>query len=496
MIKMIIADDEPVIVRGLQRLVDWERFGIDIVGTYEDGKETLNGIIRKKPHIALLDIQMPGMTGVEILMAVKKLGFRTNIIFISGFQDFSYAKAALQHGATDYILKPVVKEELLNALEKVIPREKLSEVNKSSNDRNPDYAKLSEKDDNFYLTVYVHIVFRGDESDQVVRLLDFSIISFFEEYMEEHQKGIMFTKEEYIILVFQGMDRDTAVQELAVIGTEIKARFDYDSVFVMGDIISTMSEIPVQYEKCISKKRYLFFADQLRSAVIYSERPVFSRKIENNELLNCKIRIIQDIILQNRDSFSKTWMQLTNLVCLAADGEKEDACYHFCTLIKDLEDKLCEMGITSSVLEEKNMLEEGRNCKSYSRLLEVYHKYFVHFQEVVKTSIAQSGKSDINKAKTYIEEHYMDNLNMEVLAEVMYMNSYYFSSYFKKNAGENFKDYLTKVRLKHALPLVISTRMSSSDIAVQTGFSDARAFNKAFYKMYGETPSAYRKRNI
>ena len=120
MIRMVIADDEPVIVRGLQKLADWEGLGIDVAGVYGDGKEAFRGIVRMKPDIALLDISMPGMSGVEILKEIRRMEMDVYVIFISGFQDFTYAKAALQYGAGDYLLKPVAKEELLNAIEKAL----------------------------------------------------------------------------------------------------------------------------------------------------------------------------------------------------------------------------------------------------------------------------------------------------------------------------------------------------------------------------------------
>ncbi len=74
------------------------------------------------------------------------------------------------------------------------------------------------------------------------------------------------------------------------------------------------------------------------------------------------------------------------------------------------------------------------------------------------------------------------------------MNPYYFSSFFKKNAGENFKDYVNRVRLSHAVTLLVSTDMKTYEIAAEVGFRDARSFTEVFSRVYGETPSAYKKR--
>lgn len=97
--RMILADDEPMIIRGIQKLLDFGQLGIEIVGEYTDGKSAMKGILEQKPDLALLDISMPEMTGVEILKTCRDMGLDTKVIFISGFQEFEYARAAVQYGA-------------------------------------------------------------------------------------------------------------------------------------------------------------------------------------------------------------------------------------------------------------------------------------------------------------------------------------------------------------------------------------------------------------
>jgi len=116
MLKMLIAGDEPVIIRGLQMLIDWAQLGIEICATCENGADALREIFAQSPDLALLDISMPGKTGIEILKALHTAQSRTKVIFISGFQDFSYAHDALSYGAVDYLLKPVKKDDLLRAV--------------------------------------------------------------------------------------------------------------------------------------------------------------------------------------------------------------------------------------------------------------------------------------------------------------------------------------------------------------------------------------------
>ena len=113
---------------------------------------------------------------------------------------------------------------------------------------------------------------------------------------------------------------------------------------------------------------------------------------------------------------------------------------------------------------------------------------------VIRAAAVSQDKKDILRAKEYIEKHYMENLSLNVLAEEIHMNPYYFSSFFKKSTGENFKDYVNRIRVRHALPLLISTDMKTYEIAEKVGFGEVRIFNAAFQKIYQETPGSYRRR--
>ena len=209
MIRMILADDEPVITRGIRRLLDWKTLGIEIIGEYGDGRSALEAIVRDRPEIALLDISMPGLSGVEILKECRAMGNGAAVIFISGFQDFEYAKAALEYGAAAYLLKPVIREELLRAIEKsiymVIGEEAAErvEVKENTADSGINYEMLVKNKEAGYVPVYADIVYNKEEDDQIRKLIHFSLFSFLEEYLNETGKGIVFQKNEKIALILK-----------------------------------------------------------------------------------------------------------------------------------------------------------------------------------------------------------------------------------------------------------------------------------------------------
>ena len=93
-----------------------ESAGILRTGRGRGGEETLEALLSLRPDIVLLDVRMPGMSGVEVMRRAREAGFRGKFILLTGYAEFAYARAAIRCGATDYLLKPVDEEELLRAV--------------------------------------------------------------------------------------------------------------------------------------------------------------------------------------------------------------------------------------------------------------------------------------------------------------------------------------------------------------------------------------------
>lgn len=119
MLKVIFVDDEPFIMQGLSMIIDWEANGYEIVGMAGNAGEAIELIEQKEPDLVIADVHMPEMTGLELLENVHQKRKDVSFIMLSGFSDFSYVRKALMEGCIDYLLKPVNKQDLLAALEKV-----------------------------------------------------------------------------------------------------------------------------------------------------------------------------------------------------------------------------------------------------------------------------------------------------------------------------------------------------------------------------------------
>ena len=119
--KVLLADDENLIVKGLRRLIDWSALDIEIVGEAMDGHQAEQLILQTRPDLVISDIRMPGLTGLELLSRHKGGPQAPKFIFVSGYEEFEYVRQALSGGAVDYLLKPVSAEELEKAVIPLIP---------------------------------------------------------------------------------------------------------------------------------------------------------------------------------------------------------------------------------------------------------------------------------------------------------------------------------------------------------------------------------------
>ncbi|RKM60604.1 response regulator [Butyrivibrio sp. CB08] len=122
MYKVLIVDDEPVIVEGLRKIVDWEKYNCVVVGTASSGKEGLEMTEKFQPDILFTDIRMPGMDGLTMIAALRSEHSDMQIVILTGYRDFDYARTALNLGVFRYLVKPSKMKELDEAMESLTKR--------------------------------------------------------------------------------------------------------------------------------------------------------------------------------------------------------------------------------------------------------------------------------------------------------------------------------------------------------------------------------------
>lgn len=116
MYKVVIIDDEPIIVEGLSKTIDWESLNCEVVGSAEDGLKGLSLIRSVRPDILISDICMPGLDGLKMIAALKSEFPNMQMTILTGYREFEYAREAISLGITRFLLKPSKMDELMEAV--------------------------------------------------------------------------------------------------------------------------------------------------------------------------------------------------------------------------------------------------------------------------------------------------------------------------------------------------------------------------------------------
>ena len=131
MYDILVADDEETIREGFKYLLDWDQTDFKLSRYAADGEEALDCITKYSPDIAIIDINMPKMSGLELLERVRSFNSHIKFIILSGYNDFEYAQQAIKAGVSGYLLKPVDEIELLNILDSI--KEDIERQNEANN---------------------------------------------------------------------------------------------------------------------------------------------------------------------------------------------------------------------------------------------------------------------------------------------------------------------------------------------------------------------------
>ena len=116
LLKLVIVDDEPILLQGLLDTYDWESMGFEVVGSAKSGVQALEVIRREQPHVVLTDIRMKQMTGLMVMEEIQKEQISCLFVVLSAYRDFEYAKHACDLGAYAYLLKPIDDEQLRSTM--------------------------------------------------------------------------------------------------------------------------------------------------------------------------------------------------------------------------------------------------------------------------------------------------------------------------------------------------------------------------------------------
>lgn len=439
MYRVILADDEPEICKGLRLKIAWERLGFEIAGEARNGKEALAAIASERPQLLLTDIRMPVMDGLELLQACKRLHPELRIVVLSGHDDFQYVQTALRCGARDYVLKPVVRRDLTGLLETI--RGELDAEREAARARDASGLQWRRRLPLLQEQYVLGRIYGGDEAPGIGER---------EEARRLELAGFGGGDGEASVLRFMGAEYRVPPDRLPA-GEEDDERLALAFRLVCREVAANArwaGRVTLFADKAYP--RFQFFAaaaeDEAESEALLAE-------------------LAESLLAAIGDSL--------RLAAVAGIGAA------------------CPAGAGSTALRRAYLSA----VTAWSRAPAEPSSGVVRADEGEgRAARPSAGSETIEAIRRHIEDAYKDEISLAMMAERFHLNVTYLSELFKKQTGSTFSDYVAEVRLSRAELLLRDTSMRLADIAEWTGFSTASYLSAAFKKRFGLSPADYRAR--
>ncbi|WP_217591726.1 response regulator [Cohnella sp. GbtcB17] len=529
-IRILIADDEPIILKGLRKLLPWEALGMEIVGQAGDGAELEALIASLDPDIVVSDISMPHRTGIDILRTIAARGLPVKTIFISAYQEFAYAKEALSLGAVDYLIKPIEKEQLEGALAKATAlireagedtrrKDKLRHLEEKRraeelqeglsrlaegglSPRSDAYRMLNEAFRTPFFTALSVSIERlggsaGRWTEQERKLVEFAVDNMLAELIVDPGVGQFFGKDGCRTVVIAHSEAAKPFEIAQDIKTKINTYLKLDVSVGIGPPVRELSRVTDSCAKAGQALQMKYF-EGLNKVLPYAEGAPAAA--DESELYRLRTEIVQALIGRSRKEALDALERLLALIRAAAAGSKTLAVSTAFSSMLAVVQEIRKSGVAvgDGGFDIQGLQARLGDCETFAAMAQVVRDMVEELSERIDNRTGNRDKMLLARIRQYIEEHYADELTLESVAAIAYMNPYYFSTFFKKQMNENFKPYVTDVRMRHAARLLEHTDLMMYEVAEKVGYNNARHFSDVFKKTYGKIPNEYRqeRRNV
>ncbi|GGF84958.1 hypothetical protein GCM10010912_32770 [Paenibacillus albidus] len=515
MYKLLLVDDERLILEGISQVVDWGKAGTELVGTARNGIEALDKIAALNPDIVITDISMPGLDGLELVKRCSVSYPQLKFVMLTGYKDFDYACTAMLHGVKHYLLKPCNENQIHDALAELVQElEERSSKEQFVSGMKERFAKvlphvkeqflkewISNKTYGSRDLEYYQDLFGMELNDKTVRLVLFRLE---DSYEYEHLFALQnigqdilgeillsATISSYLLFLVEhkpdAEGEDTLLNRIQE-AREVFCRFYNITVTVAVSDADQMIHSRKLYRQTLQCMNHRFYLDE-GSLITGSD-------IEGAELSEGQeIELDEDLICQLIKAGDKSAVEteLERLFgILSAQRLDISVTRSYVLQLYSAMIRLClpeERAAFTSGMAELAGLRTLCALKEYvkaaaGRLSGMYDRHFVSRQSSI-----------VEKMKRIIEEDY-GNAELSlgtVAAGMLYMNPDYLGKIFKKITGEKFSNYVTNYRISRASEHILrSGDVKVFELAEMFGFGgNAQYFSQVFKKVTGKTPTDF-----
>ena len=531
MLKVFLAEDEFIIREGIKNNIDWQAHGYEFCGEASDGELAFPLIQKTRPDILITDIKMPFVDGLALSRLVKKELPETEIIILSGYEEFDYAKEAIQIGVARYLLKPINGETLLQEIDSVA--EIILDKQKEKEIREKYQREMEENSLRDQMNLFQHLVTGDCSMEELLSVADkldlkimapwYSIVllkiqSMKHDY-EEYSGSIVVVDEriaklaepEHVLIFDRALEgraflfkADSEDELLAYqkeyLGNVKEVLSGYVNLRYFGGIgtpVNRLREIPASFEDASHAFAHRYLVAE--SCILDSSLLMQEGAAENEDFR---------ISAVNPEQIDRTKMQE-----FLRTGDLDEVVYFVDEFFGKLDggamksrifrqyitmdayfsivDFLKGLGLQKDEIEapdqDSSILQDEKSAMDY--IVRIMEKALV-----LREKKASSRYEDVvSEVIHYIENNYaQEELSLNLLASHVNFSPNHLSMIFSQQTGQTLIRYLTDYRMNRAKELLRCSSKKSSVISMEVGYKDPHYFSYLFKKTQGMTPTQYR----
>ena len=538
MYRVMIVDDEPLILAGIASLLDWNEYGCEISGKAANGQQALKLMEEQKPDIVITDIKMPGMDGIGFMKAVKERGW-DDVIFIllTNLEEFSLARQALSLGAVEYLVKmELTEEKLADSLKLAMERREMKRkaeaagtaVTVSREEAVRGYIEKLLTDGGTFSggassgnAGEASAQHQGEGYDSCLRRPVLAIISFnygyegfSSDFTREDQKKVISFAENIIEQMVKGYfdhsclvrrELNSLVLVMSTDGIEdyreqirslgekiISVVKDYFEVSVSVAVSSRKESLgefgALLYEAMSATNHYFYHS--LDPVVFYSEEcETSARHTGSFHIGFLKKDLSQAVALNDSGRLEEI---LDQVACLLREhNPSRQQAVNACANLYFFLSSFFEDGEEPDFPYEVNIMEKLGRLGTLGQIIQ----WINWFKEAVSQILERRRDTRVDKiaemVREYVMEHYKERITLGQAAEALNISQGYLSTAFKKQSGESFTNYVSAIKIEKAKELIASHQYMMYEVSDLLGFDTPFYFSKVFKKVTGMSPKEY-----
>jgi two-component system, response regulator YesN len=519
---VLLADDEMLDLEGMLRFIPWKELGMEVTEAVNSGFAAIEVLRREKIDILVTDIRMPNMTGLELVRKALEYCEDLHVIFVSGYQDFSYVKQALELDAYSYVLKPVDDQELIESLNKIkqaldekekrrqneqtlmqvkpiLKKEYLLRLLEGSSD--PAIVQmLSEEDhtNSMIFPIRVAVLERDDmiywkmnsytdnQKQEMLHNFDYTIEAFCDNHHIQYTCKI--SQQRRVILINTVHERTHVLHQLI---DHIAKQFPFTITIGLGKEIDNLENLHESYRQALIALDYKLFIGKGRC--IHVDQ-IETKQIEDFQNFTIQLEVLFEAM--NNYELVRIHDEIEQLFNQAMHLRSRFSIYNFAMYIilkldgylQSLNEDLFQ--ILDMKLENLDILQHFETIHDIRTWL---LKKVFEISELLNRRKQKKNWKLIRDLTEYIRNHLHDNITLRDVANRFSFSPNYLGLLFKEGTNQSFSEYLTSLRMEKACELLKEPNSKVYEVANSVGYRYLPYFSKQFKETYGVTPNEFRR---